>query len=125
MTGRQKQIDEIVTAYGKDAILYSEQTIPGVRAMVEGIFAGGIESYGQPNDLFKSVETDIKEKKNEVVTVEEIQVPIDDGKSMKLFVLKPKNLPDGPQPCMYYVHGGAALMLNAEHFLPLAAWMAV
>ena len=47
-------------------------------------------------------------------SIECITISVEKGVSMKIFIIKPKDLPKTPQSAYVYAHGGGAVFLNAE-----------
>ena len=64
---------------------------------------------------------DYLDEKLAQVDIKQIEVEGNADNKIKVFVIRPKNLPINGNACEVYAHGGGAVLNNAEIYNPLIA----
>lgn len=62
-------------------------------------------------------------KSDDKVNVKKVFIPVEDGSSLKTFVIEPKGC-EGPLPCIIFYHGGGFLLRASKSHYQIAKWYA-
>ena len=58
----------------------------------------------------------VYQKAERQCTIKNFDLTVEKGVTIKVFVIKPNDLPKGEQPAYIYAHGGGAVFLDAQSY---------